>query len=88
MRAVRWMQGQQSPTRNPKDANQTWTGRGRWLNWIVEAGGDMKRFPYRFLFPPDVARKALLLRRLWRGRWLRNGERTFPGKTHAMVLLL
>jgi DNA-binding protein H-NS len=30
--------------RNPKDSSQTWTGRGRRPNWIVEAGGDMKRF--------------------------------------------
>jgi DNA-binding protein H-NS len=30
--------------RNPKDASQTWTGRGRRPNWLVEAGGDMKRF--------------------------------------------
>ncbi len=30
--------------RNPKDASQTWTGRGRRPNWIVAAGGDMKRF--------------------------------------------
>jgi len=30
--------------RNPKDPSQTWTGRGRRPNWIVEAGGDMKRF--------------------------------------------
>jgi DNA-binding protein H-NS len=30
--------------RNPKDADQTWTGRGRRPNWLVEAGGDMRRF--------------------------------------------
>jgi DNA-binding protein H-NS len=30
--------------RNPKDSSQTWTGRGRRPNWMVEAGGDMKRF--------------------------------------------
>jgi DNA-binding protein H-NS len=30
--------------RNPKDPSQTWTGRGRRPNWLVEAGGDMKRF--------------------------------------------
>lgn len=30
--------------RNPKDPTQTWTGRGRRPNWIVEAGGDAKRF--------------------------------------------
>ena len=30
--------------RNPKDPSQTWTGRGRRPNWMVEAGGDMKRF--------------------------------------------
>lgn len=30
--------------RNPKDPSQTWTGRGRKPNWIVEAGGDVERF--------------------------------------------
>lgn len=30
--------------RNPKDPSQTWTGRGRRPNWMVEAGGDAKRF--------------------------------------------
>ena len=30
--------------RNPKDPNQTWTGRGRRPNWMVEAGGDPKKF--------------------------------------------
>jgi DNA-binding protein H-NS len=30
--------------RNPKDPSQTWTGRGRRPNWIVEAGGDPKKF--------------------------------------------
>jgi DNA-binding protein H-NS len=30
--------------RNPKDPNQTWTGRGRRPTWLVAAGGDMKRF--------------------------------------------
>jgi DNA-binding protein H-NS len=30
--------------RNPKDSSQTWTGRGRRPNWMVEAGGDVKRF--------------------------------------------
>jgi DNA-binding protein H-NS len=30
--------------RNPKDPTQTWTGRGRRPNWIVEAGGDPKKF--------------------------------------------
>jgi DNA-binding protein H-NS len=30
--------------RNPKDPSQTWTGRGRRPRWIVEAGGDVKRF--------------------------------------------
>lgn len=30
--------------RNPKDPSQTWTGRGRRPKWMVEAGGDMKRF--------------------------------------------
>ena len=30
--------------RNPKDPSQTWTGRGRRPNWMVEAGGDMRRF--------------------------------------------
>lgn len=33
--------------RNPKDAAQTWTGRGRKPNWLVEAlknGGDLDSF--------------------------------------------
>lgn len=30
--------------RNPKDPSQTWTGRGRKPNWLVEAGGDAERF--------------------------------------------
>jgi DNA-binding protein H-NS len=30
--------------RNPKDPTQTWTGRGRRPNWMVAAGGDLKRF--------------------------------------------
>jgi len=30
--------------RNPKDASQTWTGRGRRPRWMVEAGGNPKRF--------------------------------------------
>src|SRR5713101_7796383 len=30
--------------RNPKDPTQTWTGRGRRPNWMVQAGGDRKRF--------------------------------------------
>lgn len=30
--------------RNPKDPAQTWTGRGRKPNWLVEAGGDVERF--------------------------------------------
>lgn len=30
--------------RNPKDPSQTWTGRGRRPNWMVEAGGDVDRF--------------------------------------------
>jgi DNA-binding protein H-NS len=30
--------------RNPKNPSQTWTGRGRRPNWLVRAGGDMKRF--------------------------------------------
>jgi DNA-binding protein H-NS len=30
--------------RNPKDASQTWTGRGRRPLWIVEAGGNIERF--------------------------------------------
>ena len=30
--------------RNPKDPTQTWTGRGRKPNWLVEAGGDVERF--------------------------------------------
>lgn len=30
--------------RNPKDPTETWTGRGRRPNWLVEAGGDSERF--------------------------------------------
>jgi len=30
--------------RNPKDPSQTWTGRGRRPTWMIEAGGDPKRF--------------------------------------------
>ena len=30
--------------RNPKDPSQTWTGRGRRPLWIVQAGGDVRRF--------------------------------------------
>jgi len=30
--------------RNPKNPSETWTGRGRRPNWMVEAGGDPKRF--------------------------------------------
>src|ERR1700730_7251935 len=30
--------------RNPKDPNQTWTGRGRRPLWMSAAGGDPKRF--------------------------------------------
>jgi DNA-binding protein H-NS len=30
--------------RNPKDPSQTWSGRGRRPTWMVEAGGDPKRF--------------------------------------------
>jgi len=30
--------------RNPKDPSQTWTGRGRRPNWMVEAGGNPERF--------------------------------------------
>jgi DNA-binding protein H-NS len=30
--------------RNPKEASQTWTGRGRRPTWIVEAGGNIDRF--------------------------------------------
>ena len=30
--------------RNPKDPSQTWTGRGRRPNWMVEAGGNPDRF--------------------------------------------
>ena len=30
--------------RNPKDASQTWSGRGRRPNWMVEAGGNPERF--------------------------------------------
>lgn len=30
--------------RNPDDATQTWSGRGRKPKWISEAGGDVERF--------------------------------------------
>jgi DNA-binding protein H-NS len=30
--------------RNPKNPDQTWTGRGRRPRWIAEVGGDLKRF--------------------------------------------
>jgi DNA-binding protein H-NS len=30
--------------RNPKDPSQTWTGRGRKPNWLIEAGGNSDRF--------------------------------------------
>src|SRR5262245_48119714 len=30
--------------RNPQDASQTWTGRGRRPLWIAKAGGNMERF--------------------------------------------
>lgn len=30
--------------RNPKDPSQTWTGRGRKPNWLLEAGGDPKKY--------------------------------------------
>lgn len=30
--------------RNPKNPEQTWTGRGRRPRWMTEAGGDPKRF--------------------------------------------
>ncbi|WP_072395463.1 H-NS histone family protein [Hyphomicrobium sp. CS1GBMeth3] len=30
--------------RNPDDPSQTWTGRGRRPNWIIEAGGNVERF--------------------------------------------
>jgi DNA-binding protein H-NS len=30
--------------RNPKDASQTWTGRGRRPLWMAKAGGDLERF--------------------------------------------
>jgi len=30
--------------KNPKDPSQTWTGRGRRPNWMVEAGGNPERF--------------------------------------------
>jgi DNA-binding protein H-NS len=30
--------------RNPKDASQTWTGRGRRPLWMAKAGGDIARF--------------------------------------------
>jgi DNA-binding protein H-NS len=30
--------------RNPQDPSQTWTGRGRKPNWLVEAGGNADRF--------------------------------------------
>lgn len=42
----RKMNGKKSAAkyRNPKDPTQTWTGLGRRPNWIVQAGGDTKRF--------------------------------------------
>lgn len=30
--------------RNPKNPDETWTGRGRKPRWMVKAGGDPKRF--------------------------------------------
>ena len=30
--------------RNPSNADETWTGRGRKPNWLVKAGGDIERF--------------------------------------------
>ena len=30
--------------RNPQNAGETWTGRGRRPRWIVKAGGDVERF--------------------------------------------
>ena len=30
--------------RNPKNADETWTGRGRRPAWLVDAGGDHNRF--------------------------------------------
>ena len=30
--------------RNPKNPDETWTGRGRRPRWMVAAGGDPKRF--------------------------------------------
>ena len=30
--------------RNPKNPNETWTGRGRKPRWMTQAGGDPKRF--------------------------------------------
>lgn len=29
---------------NPKNPEQTWTGRGRKPNWMTEAGGNIERF--------------------------------------------
>ena len=29
---------------NPKNPAETWTGRGRKPRWVVQAGGDLKRF--------------------------------------------
>lgn len=33
--------------RNPDDASQTWSGRGRKPKWLSEAGGDIERFRVR-----------------------------------------
>jgi len=30
--------------RNAKDPSQTWSGRGRRPNWLIEAGGNIERF--------------------------------------------
>ena len=30
--------------RNPQNASETWTGRGRRPRWITKAGGDVERF--------------------------------------------
>jgi DNA-binding protein H-NS len=30
--------------RNPKNPSETWTGRGRKPNWLIEAGGNPERF--------------------------------------------
>lgn len=42
----RKMNGKKSAAkyRNPRDPTQTWMGRGRRPNWMVEAGGDAKQF--------------------------------------------